>query len=251
MRILDFQYEMKLTFSNEIKDQFFQLRCLPLDNEVQHVVDHKIKIFPMGIYSTTKDGFGNTVLSGSTLEPHKQFSFNVSGKVEVDSDKFCTDRCHPLYRYETELTKYTDDMDFVLIDDTFENIIKDLSAQVYYALEYKPGCTTFSTTAYEAYKLKKGVCQDYAHITLAVLHHYHIPCRYVAGMMLGEGATHAWIEAYDGQRWYAYDPTNNKKVDDTYIALAKGRDWKDCCIDKGIFDGKDTKQKLKVKVKVK
>ena len=92
-------------------------------------------------------------------------------------------------------------------------------------------------SAEEAAALSMGVCQDYAHILLALLRHEHIPCRYVVGMMMGEGASHAWIEVSDGEKWIALDPTNNCPVDDRYINISHGRDAKDCTINQGFFYG--------------
>lgn len=84
---------------------------------------------------------------------------------------------------------------------------------------------------------------------LAVCRHLHIPARYVAGMLLGEGATHAWAEVFFNGSWHAYDPTNNRIADETYIILSKGRDYSDCIIDKGIFQVRHfTTQNMKVNV---
>ena len=64
-----------------------------------------------------------------------------------------------------------------------------------------------------------------------------IPARYVVGMMIGEGYTHAWVEIYTGEGWYGLDPTNNLHIDDYYIKIAHGRDYADCIVDRGIFNG--------------
>ena len=55
--------------------------------------------------------------------------------------------------------------------------------------------------------------------------------------MLGEGATHAWVEVFDGQLWHGIDPTNDRLVDDGYIAFSHGRDFSDCPIEVGVFRG--------------
>ena len=68
-------------------------------------------------------------------------------------------------------------------------------------------------------KLGKGVCQDYSHILIALCRKYKIPARYVVGMIIGEGATHAWVEVYYDGCWYGLDPTHNKEVDDYFIKI--------------------------------
>ena len=84
-------------------------------------------------------------------------------------------------------------------------------------------------------EMGKGVCQDYAHILIALCHMDGIGARYVVGFMIGEGATHAWVEIMCGGYWYGLDPTNNLMVDETYIKLSHGRDYNDCTVVRGSF----------------
>ena len=66
---------------------------------------------------------------------------------------------------------------------------------------------------------------------------------------MGEGATHAWIEVSDGKSWIPMDPTHNRMVDDTYIAISRGRDARDCTINQGVFTGGGSqKQEIRVVV---
>ena len=96
------------------------------------------------------------------------------------------------------------------------------------------------TTAEEAFMQRKGVCQDYAHIFIALCHLAKIPARYVAGMMVGEGFSHAWVEILSDGVWYAIDPTHACMANDTYIKISVGRDAEDCMINKGIMKGGGT-----------
>ena len=83
----------------------------------------------------------------------------------------------------------------------------------------------------------------------AVLRYMGIPARYVAGLMIGEGYTHAWVEVYTRDGWYGLDPTNNLHIDEYYIKLAHGRDYGDCVTDRGCFRGTAGQvQKIYVKV---
>ena len=82
-----------------------------------------------------------------------------------------------------------------------------------------------------------GVCQDEAHIMLALLREKRIPCRYVMGYMLGEGATHAWVEVARDGLWLGFDPTNRRLVNEEYIRVAAGRDANDCPVNRGVFIG--------------
>ncbi|MCD8082421.1 MAG: transglutaminase family protein, partial [Clostridiales bacterium] len=100
---------------------------------------------------------------------------------------------------------------------------------------YVPGVTTTRTTASEAFAGGQGVCQDYAHVFLSLCRSAGIPARYVAGMIPGEGATHAWAEVWTQDGWVGMDPTNNRFTDDSYIRLTHGRDFADGAVDKGCF----------------
>lgn len=86
--------------------------------------------------------------------------------------------------------------------------------EVFKAFVYTPGSTTIRTTAEQALAQRSGVCQDYAHVMLAVCRHCGLAARYIAGLLGGEGATHAWVEIYHNGRWIGFDPTHNRMVDD-------------------------------------
>ena len=93
------------------------------------------------------------------------------------------------------------------------------------------------TTAEDAFRHRQGVCQDYAHLMIALCRQAGIPARYACGLMIGEGQTHAWVEAHDGQCWYAFDPTNDTAIATGYIKLAHGRDAQDCPVSRGVYMG--------------
>ncbi|MDR2692944.1 MAG: transglutaminase family protein [Chitinispirillales bacterium] len=115
--------------------------------------------------------------------------------------------------------------------------VQHFSHAVHARLRYERGATTNTTTASEAFDIGAGVCQDYAHILLALLRMDKIPCRYVAGLASDCGETHAWVEAWTGDRYCAVDPTRDKLTDEGYIALSRGRDFADCSIERGVFNG--------------
>jgi hypothetical protein len=112
------------------------------------------------------------------------------------------------------------------------------------AITYQFGVTGVQTPAAMALALGRGVCQDYAHILLAVLRLLGIPGRYVSGHLLGEGAPHAWVEALfedafapGGVAVVAYDPTHRRRAGLNYITVAVGRDYSDVTPTSGYFSG--------------
>jgi len=95
----------------------------------------------------------------------------------------------------------------------------------------------------------KGVCQDYAHIYITLLRIMGIPARYVCGMLIGEGVSHAWAEALCEKRWIGFDPTNDCLISDSHIKLGDGRDASECAINRGIIWGGGTQmQEISVAV---
>jgi transglutaminase-like putative cysteine protease len=116
---------------------------------------------------------------------------------------------------------------------------------VFEQFQYIKGVTTVETTLDEIWKLKAGVCQDFAHMMLALLRMVNIPARYVSGYicpnqtgMRGEGATHAWVEAYlPFYGWLGFDPTNNCIANEKHVRLAVGRSFNDCSPVKGTYRG--------------
>ena len=112
------------------------------------------------------------------------------------------------------------------------------------SITYQYGVTGYTTPAAMALHFQKGVCQDFAHILLAVLRLANIPCRYVSGHMLGEGAPHAWVEALIADpdspgevEVIAYDPTHHRRARMDYITVATGRDFADVTPTSGTYGG--------------
>ncbi len=102
--------------------------------------------------------------------------------------------------------------------------------------------TSVSTTAAEAYALRRGVCQDFAHVMLVVCRLAGVPARYVSGHLLGErGGSHAWVEVLvpdrAGARALAFDPTNGCRAGSRHLPVAVGRDYADVAPTSGVYSG--------------
>jgi transglutaminase-like putative cysteine protease len=112
---------------------------------------------------------------------------------------------------------------------------------VHAAMPYEYGVTSPRTTASEALAAGRGVCQDHAHVMLAILRSAGVAARYVSGHLLGEGGTHAWVEVLvpdgDGTRAVAMDPCNGCRVDARYLTVATGRDYLDVAPTSGSYSG--------------
>jgi len=263
LKTVSFQYQTELIFSSPASEHRFLLRILPQSDGRQRIKNLSWHIDPSPTVWHTGDGFGNNALSGFINAPHSYFRFGIEGTAEVSGEPHTmpgTLRGVPphVLLYPTELTQARG----VLVD--FYNKLEQsapggappdgappgnaatdgILERVYYfshavhtCLRYERGITANTTTAQEAFELGSGVCQDYAHILLALLRRSGIPCRYVAGLASDYGETHAWVEAWIGDRYYGVDPTRDKLVDEGYIALSRGRDFEDCSVERGIFKG--------------
>jgi transglutaminase-like putative cysteine protease len=112
---------------------------------------------------------------------------------------------------------------------------------VHQVMRYRPNVTNVDTTASRALGLAQGVCQDYAHIMLGLCRLAGLPCRYVSGHLLGEGGSHAWVEAIvrEGDQAIAvpFDPTHGRRVGSSYLTVAVGRDYADVAPTYGTFEG--------------
>ncbi|MGV2336761.1 MAG UNVERIFIED_CONTAM: transglutaminase family protein [Planctomycetaceae bacterium] len=125
----------------------------------------------------------------------------------------------------------------------------DLTSRLHRDFTYDPQATTVNTPVQQAFQLKRGVCQDFAHLQIAMLRSLGLPARYISGYLrtipppgrqrlVGADASHAWLSVYvgDGQ-WLELDPTNNQMCLADHILLAWGRDYSDVPPVTGVFVG--------------
>jgi transglutaminase-like putative cysteine protease len=114
-------------------------------------------------------------------------------------------------------------------------------AVVKVAISYEFGVTSHTTTAAEALAGGRGVCQDHAHLALAICRAAGVPARYISGHLLGDSGTHAWIEVVvpdgDRARAVAFDPCNGCRAGSRHLPVAAGRDYADVAPTSGRFAG--------------
>ena len=138
-------------------------------------------------------------------------------------------------------------------------VLRELNSALYSSFEYALKSTRVDSPIDDAIRTRQGVCQDFAHIMIALVRTLQIPCRYVSGYLhrrvedhdrSAEDATHAWVEALlPHLGWVGFDPTNNLIAADRHVRTAIGRDYADVPPTKGIFRGK-TASELSVAVRV-
>ena len=254
MKKLHFVYETRLRFDQAVSGHRFRLHCIPSSDAVQHIYGLNCRVAPAAVLRYNTDCFGNDTCVGSVEAFHTEFAFRTEGMAFVDHTSGERTGYHPIYRYASALTGADDGIkDFYetapLRGEAGLDWVLSCMDRLYGVFQYEAGSTNVNTGAAEAFRQRKGVCQDYSHIMLAVLRLARIPARYAAGLLAGEGETHAWTEVYLDGQWIGLDPTHNRLTDDSYIKLSHGRDYRDCMPNRGIFTGR-VSQSVQIYAKV-
>jgi transglutaminase-like putative cysteine protease len=250
----------------------------PIQDAQQVLKKHELNISHRPDLEEFVDYFNNRVGIFSVIMPITELMIESDIEIEV-APAILPESNHSVKEQWEKLAELTDQfpyMDFMMLEN-FDNedeviaICKNLvdgslspfetaqvlSKYVYDNFEYRNGVTTVETGADEIWKLKAGVCQDFAHILLVMLRRVGIPARYVSGYICpkdqelrGEGATHAWVEVcapFYG--WLGLDPTNNCIASDRHVRLAIGRHFTDCTPVKGTYKG-SSEHTLEVSVSI-
>lgn len=244
MRKYLYNYQTTVDFGGRITGHAILLRCQPCNNAFQTVEEEHLVVPRHFWLRHGIDAYGNRIVFGGTREPHDALAYVSTGIVAV-GDYHQPEATPPMfYQFPTQRTLPTDDMRHACQHaekdavDRAMAICHDVSAMMTYA----PLTTDNSTTAAEVFASRQGVCQDYAHLMLAFCHANELTARYANGFLEGEGATHAWVEVYDGYGWTGIDPTHDRLVERGYVKVAHGRDAADCPVNRGTYIGNVSQQ---------
>lgn len=245
MKNLHFTYDMHIEYSIPVSDCHFTIKCLPQNTLRQTISNINIQMIPETKYSEGFDGLKNAQLYGVNEKPHTTFDFHIDGdavtglcsyECEASDEYMIFSYPHGLNKAGERIKSFFDSIKIPYSDSNMDRAIVIMNS-LYGSFTYKPFVTDVNTSAEQAFSKGSGVCQDYAHIFISLLHLASIPARYVTGFLIGEGASHAWVEIYESGKWYGLDPTNNCVVTDNHIKIGIGRDAKDCMINRGIMHG--------------
>jgi transglutaminase-like putative cysteine protease len=250
-------------YESPVTASFNEARLTPRSDNRQNVILSRVETVPATRSYRYLDYWGTAVTAFDLHAPHTELEVTASSVVETDKpeppidkvtwdelrseavvDKFdevlspthYTPRSKRLRRVGERIAKYNDPHDAVIAAADWVNS----------ELDYVAGTTGVHSSALDALREGKGVCQDFAHLTLAVLRGIGIPSRYVSGYLhpqrkapVGEtvdGQSHAWIQAWTGG-WWNFDPTNDKEINEQYVSVGVGRDYADVTPLKGIYSG--------------
>ena len=153
----------------------------------------------------------------------------------------------PRIQWTPEIRAYAEHS--LAVDRPLLQSILELTSRLHRDFVYDNRATTVNTPVTDVFRLKRGVCQDFAHLQIAMLRAVGIPCRYVSGYLrtipppgqprlVGADASHAWLSVYlGGGEWVDVDPTNDQVCAQDHITLAWGRDYGDVPPLTGVFMG--------------
>jgi transglutaminase-like putative cysteine protease len=204
---------------------------------------------PQAFESSAIDDFGNRLLFFSIPEAQGDVTFEVSLTLERSG---YPDRLPSLGAGQIDL--FREATTLTAGGDRIAAAAQTLAAQhlaplalataintwVWQSMRYVRGVTSVDTTAAQALALGQGMCQDYAHVMLAICRAANLPARYVSGHLLGEGGSHAWVEVLlpneeGGYTAVPFDPTNHRRAGLSYITIAVGRDYHDVSPTSGTY----------------
>jgi transglutaminase-like putative cysteine protease len=260
------QHRTGYSYAGDVVSSFNEARMTPLTDQTQTTLESRVEISPTASAYRYRDYWGTRVTAFDIHTPHSRLVVTATSVVETG--------LRPRGDEESPVLSWSDLANDVVRDryaewlafgprtephDELGELARTTAGSlppseaavgcveaVRQAMTYRLGATGVHTSAVEAWHERMGVCQDFAHVTLAMLRSLGLPARYVSGYLhpkesaaIGEtveGESHAWVEWWDGA-WVGYDPTNGKPVGEQHVAVARGRDYDDVAPLKGIYSG--------------
>lgn len=276
------------SYDEDVSDSLGIAYLVPRELPWQRVLEHGLLIDPPAADRTEDlDYYGNTATYFQVTTPHTTLDILATSQVEVDVPTY--DQQALDLPWESAIPSARDDVDdawraqdfalaSALVDHTAEvrayaaesllpgrpvgEAVTDLMHRINADFTYDKTATTVTSTIHDVLEQRAGVCQDFAHLTLACLRTHGLAARYVSGYLatqpppgkervFGADATHAWAAVWlPGDGWLAVDPTNDQWVNDRYVTLAWGRDYADVPPVKGVIFTEAKTSSLSVEVDV-
>ncbi|MCH9669606.1 MAG: transglutaminase family protein [Actinomycetia bacterium] len=260
MRVI---HDTGYAYKSPVTASFNEARLTPRSDLRQNVILNRVETVPATRSYRYVDYWGTAVTSFDLHAPHTELQVTSSSVVETDCpepptiqvswDDLAAEAVVDKYDEMLSPTRYVPASKRIQrvgrriakYNDPAQAVI-EAARWVQGELEYVPGTTGVHTSGVDALREGRGVCQDFAHLTLMLLRGMGIPARYVSGYLhpnpdakldeTVDGQSHAWIQAWTGQ-WWHYDPTNDARINEQYISVGVGRDYSDVPPLKGIYSG--------------
>ncbi len=256
----------RFKYEPAVRESVMEVRMQPRTDARQRCLSFSLDVTPRASMMMYRDFFGNAVHHFDIPGQHELIEIAAQAVVEVlpplvahavgdweeldarvAQGDYWEMMLPSLYARPTDLLeKLRERLDLKRRGNPVE-LLRELNTQMYEFFEYAPNTTKVDSPIDEALESRQGVCQDFAHIMIALVRQLKIPCRYVSGYLFHAdsakdrspaGATHAWVEAYLGELgWVAFDPTNNLPGCERHVRVAIGRDYADVPPTRGVHKG--------------
>jgi transglutaminase-like putative cysteine protease len=270
-------------YSAPAVESFTELRVRPRQSNLQNVLQHVTEVTPRVPLEEFTDYYGNTVeclsvpfrhkilsvTSRSTVEtfPHKDalsgLDLSVSEAVRLNWSMRRQLFDYLMPSLHAPITPELEKLSRELLPSnaSFAASILGLNSHIHAEYTYMPGVTEIRTPISEVLRKRQGVCQDFAHLMIALIRCAGLPARYVSGyiesyapgdarILTGAAASHAWVEVYlPSGLWIGLDPTNEILEGERHVQIGVGRDYHDVSPLRGVFKGSE-RQQLSVAVTV-
>ena len=276
----------KFRYSRPVSESIMELRMHPRSEGIQRCLSFELSVTPRTRVQSYRDHLHNVVHHFNVPSAHRQLTIIAEAMVDVTPRASLPDRLQgnawshlgdliaegdfwemlapSQFAHWSDLTEdfarelNIPDREQAQRRDPLE-LLRELNSILPREIAYAPKTTRVDSPADDALRNRQGVCQDYAHIMIALVRRMGIPCRYVSGYLFHkagdktrstQGATHAWIEAFLPELgWTGFDPTNDMNADESHVRTAVGRDYADVPPTRGVFKG-DAASELTVAVRV-
>jgi transglutaminase-like putative cysteine protease len=250
-------------YQSPVTASYNEARLTPRSNTRQNVILNRVETIPATRSYRYIDYWGTAVTAFDLHAPHTELTVSSSSVVETERPEPAAARviwtdlqsAAVIDRFDEVLrpTEHTPASERVAaVGRRIAKYHEPREAVVAAArwargeLDYIAGTTGVHSSGLDALEQGRGVCQDFAHLSLMVLRSMGIPGRYVSGYLhpkrqaiVGktiDGRSHAWIQAWTGG-WWNYDPTNDTEITEQYISVGVGRDYSDVSPLKGVYSG--------------
>jgi transglutaminase-like putative cysteine protease len=260
----------RFRYSAPVRESVMEIRMQPRSEGPQMLRSFQINTIPRSQLYAYTDHFGNAVYHFNVLRVHEELRIEAQAVIEIARHQPLPDKLDMLewerfnnYNLTHDHFDLLEPSKFAFLspllaefmrarglekpsDDPLTALV-NLNTTIFEVFGYEPGATQVHSPIDHALSQKSGVCQDFAHIMIAIARSWGIPARYVSGYLYhrpktqdrsGTDATHAWIECYlPSLGWVGFDPTNNILADERHIRAAVGRDYADVPPTRGTFKG--------------
>lgn len=255
-------------YKSPVTASYNEARLTPRSDSRQNVIVNRVETAPATRSYRYVDYWGTAVTAFDLHAPHIELEVTSSSVVETDKaerpaasaqwEDLQSEKVIDRYQEVLTPTGYTPSSK--RIERVARHLAKGRDPHdavlaavdwVRTELQYVPGTTGVHSSGLDALREGKGVCQDFAHLSLILLRAMGIPSRYVSGYLhpkadaaIGEpvrGESHAWIQAWTGS-WWDYDPTNDTEINEQYVSVGYGRSYADVTPLKGIYLGQGSSE---------